>query len=59
MKVLSFVLVKICDLTHMLPNKQEEILQVWFIDNIGYHCPFAVWSCRIDEKYECGIWKKP
>lgn len=47
---------ELCELTHKLPYKQEEELQEWFIDVIGYHCPFATWAFKIDEKYEINMW---
>ena len=34
-------------------------MQEWFIDIIGYHCPLAIWSCNINDKYGLNIWKKP
>lgn len=58
MKVLCHLLVFICDLTHKLSDKKEEELQEWFIEIIGYHCPFAIWSNGIDKKYNLNIWKK-
>lgn len=58
MKFLCWLLAEICGLMHKLPNKQEERLQEWFTDIVGYHCPFALWSYRINQRYGLNIWKK-
>jgi len=58
MKVLCYVFAWACDLMHTLPDRQEERLQEWFIDIIGYHCPFAIWSVQISRRYNLNIWKK-
>ena len=47
----------ICELIHHLPYKYEVKLQKWFIDIIGYHCPFATWSFNICDKYNLNLWK--
>ena len=58
MKILSLALVKLCDLQHIvLTDAQDERLQGFFIEVIGYHCPLATWSDRIDDKYNLGVWK--
>jgi len=59
MTFLCFILNQICELTHHLPEKQEDKLQGWFVEIIGYHCPFSIWSYKINEKYNLAIWKKP
>lgn len=62
LKEIALILVWICDLTHKLPYSYEERLQEKiFIRFIGYHCPFATWSYRIDRmtKFTLGIWKLP
>jgi hypothetical protein len=60
LRVICFGLVKLCDLTHMLPYRFDEFIQVEiFIRFIGYHCPFATWSAMMDEKYNLGIWEYP
>jgi len=56
MKLLAQLLMLICDLIHKLPTKQEEKLQIWFIDIIGYHCPFATWAFVICDKYDLDLW---
>ena len=59
MKVLCLLFARICDLQHIiLTDKQDDRLQLWFIDIIGYHCPMVVWSYNINEKYNLNIWKK-
>ena len=57
MKLLAQILMLICELMHHLPAKQEKKIQNWFIDVIGYHCPFATWAFNICEKYNIDIWK--
>lgn len=62
LKVICFGLVKLCNLTHMLPDRFEEFIQVKiFIRFIGYHCPFALWSYKIDRmtNFTLGVWKLP
>jgi len=58
MKILCIFLVRLCDLTHRLPDKKDEELHEWFIEIIGYSCPFAMWSYRINKKYNFNIWWK-
>ena len=56
--MLCQILLWVCELTHYLSEKHEDKLQQWFIDIIGYSCPFALWSFHINEKYGFNIWKK-
>jgi len=59
MSFLALILLWICELTHYLSEKQEDRLQGFFVEVIGYSCPFALWSYNINEKYNLNIWKKP
>jgi len=59
MYLLCVALVKACDFTHLLPDKQEEALQAWFIAIIGYRCPFALWSYHVNQRYGFNVWEKP
>lgn len=59
MLILCFVLSWMCEIQHfILSDKQDERLNDWFIEIIGYHCPFTTWSYKINEKYKFNIWKE-
>jgi hypothetical protein len=56
LKILSISLEKFCDFTHKLPYEYDERLQNLFFKIFGYRCPFAIWSYRLDKRFNLGIW---
>ena len=57
MRSIAKILMLVCKLMHRLPNKYESRLQSWFIDIVGYHCPFATWAFKICDKYDLDLWR--
>ena len=60
-KVLVKILENICSLQHRLPDCIDEFMQVKVWTGIwpGYHCPFALWSAKLNKKWRLDVWRKP
>jgi hypothetical protein len=54
--IIAEFLMRVCELTHLLPEPYHDKVQGIFIDIIGYHCPFATWAFQIDEKFGSNRW---
>ena len=53
---ISWLLEILCTLQHKLPI--DAYIQKKAIKHIGYHCPLAMWSHMLDDKYKLGVWKQ-
>jgi len=47
----------ICEYQHKyLSDELDDKLQKFYIDKIGYHCPFVTWSFMLERRFHLGMW---